>query len=79
MQKRLLICILFLLSLLVQGATSLRMYSDEAVTIDSPVDDDIFAAGSVVNINAPVESAIVAGGVVNVNAPIAGDLILAGG
>ncbi|WP_369425660.1 hypothetical protein [Methanothrix sp.] len=65
--------------LMVQGATSLRMYSDESITIDSPVDDDIFAAGSVVNINAPVDSAIVAGGVVNVNAPVSGDLILAGG
>jgi len=79
MQKRLLICMLFLMSLLVQEAASLRMYSDESITIDSPVDDDIFAAGSVVNINAPVESAIVAGGVVTVNAPVAGDLILAGG
>nr|WP_297759967.1 hypothetical protein [Methanothrix sp.] len=65
--------------MMVHGATSLRMYSDESITIDSPVDDDIFAAGSVVNINAPVDSAIVAGGVVNVNAPVAGDLILAGG
>lgn len=79
MQKRLLICIFFMMSLLVQGATSLRMYSDESITIDSPVDDDIFAAGSVVNINAPVDSAVVAGGVVTVNAPISGDLILAGG
>lgn len=79
MQKHLLICIFFMMSLLVQGATSLRMYSDESITIDSPVNDDIFAVGSVVNINAPVDSAIVAGGVVNVNAPISGDLILAGG
>ncbi|ABK15070.1 conserved hypothetical protein [Methanothrix thermoacetophila PT] len=79
MRKHLLICIFFMISLLVHGATSLRMYSDETITIDSPVDDDIFAAGSVVNINAPVDSAVVAGGVVTVNAPIAGDLILAGG
>lgn len=79
MRKHLLACIFFMILLLLQGATSLRMYSDESITIDSPIDDDIFAAGSVVNINAPVDSAIVAGGVVNVNAPVADDLILAGG
>ncbi len=79
MKRRLLLAALVLVATLLSGASSLKLYSDESITIDNPVYDDIFASGSVVNINAPVDSAIVAGGVINVNAPVSGDLILAGG
>jgi hypothetical protein len=61
------------------SATALRAFSGTNVYIDTPVDDDVFASGSVVNINAPVTSATVVGGTVNVNSPIAGDLLVAGG
>jgi len=61
------------------AAEALEFVSDDVVSINSPVEDDLFASGSTVNINAPVDSAIIAGGNVNVDAPIKGDLIVAGG
>jgi hypothetical protein len=64
---------------LLPGAQALKTFSGGVVSIDTPVDDDIFAAGSMVNINAPVNSAVVAGGTINVNAPVKGDLIAGGG
>ena len=64
---------------LFSGAQALRTFSGDLISIDTPIDDDIFAAGSVVNINAPVNSAVVAAGNVNVNAPVKGDLIAGGG
>lgn len=67
------------LVLLSSAGLGLETFSGEIVSIDSPVDDDVFAAGNIVNINAPVDSAVVAGGTVNVNAPIKGDLLAAGG
>lgn len=57
----------------------MRTFSGETISIDTPIEDDVFAAGSIVNINAPVDSAIVAGGTVNVNAPVKGDVVAAGG
>ncbi|MCX6675182.1 MAG: hypothetical protein NTW84_02045 [Methanothrix sp.] len=72
--------IVFLLALqLFSGAQALRTFSGDLISIDTPINDDVFAAGSVVNINAPVNSAVVAGGTVNVNAPVKGDLIAGGG
>jgi hypothetical protein len=64
---------------LFSGAQALRTFSGDLISIDTPINDDVFAAGSMVNINAPVNSAVVAGGTVNVNAPIKGDLIAGGG
>jgi hypothetical protein len=57
----------------------LRTFSGETVSIDAPVADDVFAAGSIVNINAPVDSAVVAGGTISINAPVKGDIFAAGG
>ncbi len=48
----------------------MQTFSGESVSIDTPVDDDILAAGSMVSINAPVNSAVVAGGTININAPV---------
>jgi len=73
------IMLMIFLGLLSSGGHGLETLSGEIVSIDSPVDDDVFAAGNIVNINAPVDSAVVAGGTVNVNAPIKGDLFAAGG
>jgi hypothetical protein len=64
---------------LFSGAQALRTFSGDIVSIDTPIEDDVFAAGSMVNINAPVDSATVAGGTVNVNAPVKGDLLAGGG
>jgi len=73
--------LLFLISVLIMssGALALETFSGNTVSIDSPVHDDIFASGGVININAPVNSAVVAGGTVNINAPVAGDVFVAGG
>jgi hypothetical protein len=60
-------------------ADALKFVSDDVVSIDSPVEDDLFAGGNTVYVNAPVDSAIIVGGSVNVDAPIKGDLIVFGG
>jgi len=65
--------------LLPEGVTALATYNGGQVTIDRPIQDDVFATGGTVNIDAPITSLIVAGGMVNVNAPVAGDVIAAGG
>lgn len=65
--------------LLSSGANALQAFYGDVVSIDSPIDDDVFAAGSVVNINAPVNSATIAGGTLNVNAPVNEDVFAAGG
>jgi len=76
--KRLLILSLILF-LLLPHAHALEMLSGKEVSIDSPIDDDVFAAGGTVTINAPVASVLVAGGDVNINAPVSGDVFVAGG
>ncbi len=65
--------------LLSSGVQALRTFSDDVISIDTPIEDDIFAAGNMVNINAPVDSATIAGGTLNVNAPVRGDIYAAGG
>ncbi|VVB71926.1 Uncharacterised protein [uncultured archaeon] len=72
----LILTVLFLLSF---GGQALRTFSGDTISIDTPVEDDVFAGGSMVSINAPVDSAVVAGGTVNINAPVKGDVIAAGG
>lgn len=61
------------------AAEALEFRGGDIISIDSPVDDDLFAGGDAVNVNAPVDSAVIFGGKVNVDAPIKGDLIVAGG
>jgi len=55
------------------------MMSGNQLIIDSPVNDDVFASGGEITINAPIASAILLGANVIVNAPIARDLFVAGG
>jgi hypothetical protein len=73
--------IVFLLALVLlsTGGLGLRTYSGDSVLIETPVDDDIFAAGSAVTINAPVNSVTAVGGTLNINAPVKGDVFVAGG
>ncbi len=73
------IFLLLALLLLTSGGQGLRTYSGDSVLIDTPVNDDIFAAGSTVSINAPVDSVMVVGGTLNINAPVKGDVLAAGG
>lgn len=56
--------------------------SGDQLSLDTPVqDDDVFASGGTVNINAPVASAVVAGGNINIHSGsvIAKDVFVAGG
>jgi hypothetical protein len=76
--KRLII-ITLLLILLLPPVQALQMLSGDQVSIDSPIDDDVFAAGNTVTINAPVAGAVIAGGDIMINAPVSGDLFAAGG
>jgi len=72
--------IVLLVSIIVlPSAQALQEFYGQVVSIDSPVNDDVFAAGNVVNINAPVNSAVVAGGTLNINAPVKEDVFAAGG
>lgn len=73
------IIILLVSMLFFPSAQALQHFSGQIVSIDSPINDDVFAAGNVVNINAPVNSAVVAGGTLNINAPVKGDVFAAGG
>ena len=73
------IVVLSVLLFLSTSGEALRTFSGDTVSIVDPVEDDIFTAGNIVNINAPVDSAVVAGGTVNINAPVKGDVIAAGG
>lgn len=73
------IILLMAMVLITSSAHALQTFSGDVVSIDNPIDDDVFAAGNVVNINAPVDSATIAGGTLNVNAPVKGDIFAAGG
>jgi hypothetical protein len=72
------ILVLVVLILLSSGGQALRTFSGDTISIDTPIADDVFAAGNMVSINAPVNSAVVMGGTVNINAPVKGDVIAAG-
>ncbi len=73
------ILVMMTLILLCSPGLALKVFSEDTISIDTAVADDIIAAGNMISINAPVDSAIVAGGTVNINAPVKGDVIAAGG
>ena len=77
--KRFLILILFSLLAFPTGASALVTYSGDSVIINDPVNDDIFATGSTIEVNAPVQSIVAAGGTITINAPVRGDVVAAGG
>ena len=76
--KRLIIISLMLI-LLLPHVQALQMLSGDQVSVDSPIDDDVFVSGGTVTINAPVASAVIAGGTIIINAPVSGDVFVAGG
>ncbi|MCW3130895.1 MAG: hypothetical protein OCU20_07185 [Methanophagales archaeon] len=79
MKRLIFLSLLLILLLLLPHVHALQMLSDDQVSIDSPIDDDVFATGGTVTINAPVTSAVIAGGTVTINAPVSGDVFVAGG
>ena len=74
-----LILVSLILVLLVPHVQALQMLSGDLVSVDSPIDDDVFALGGTVNINAPVAGAVIVGGNIIINAPVSGDVFVAGG
>ena len=78
---RLWFSILFLMIVIFYNSNvlALETFSGDVISIDTPIADDIFAAGSIVNVNAPVNSATIAGSTLNINAPIKEDVYAAGG
>jgi len=79
MKRQLFIFLLLLLILLPFPASALETLSGGEVRIDQAIDDDVFASGGAITVNAPVESLMAAGGQITVNAPVKGDVIAAGG
>jgi hypothetical protein len=79
MKRHLCILLLLLLILIPLTASALETLSGGEVRIDQAVEDDVFASGGSITVNAPIASLIAAGGQITVNAPVAGDVIAAGG
>ncbi len=77
MKRLVLIALVFIL--LLPHAQALQMLSGDQVSVDSPIDDDVFAAGGTVTINAPVSGVVIAGGDIIINAPVSGDVFAVGG
>jgi len=78
MMKRFLIIILILLAI-PPGVSALVTYSGNQVSINDPVNDDVFVTGNMIEVNAPVQSIVAAGGTITVNAPVRDDVVAAGG
>lgn len=74
-----LILVMIIAILFSPSTLALQTFSGDSISIDTPVADDIIAAGDMVSINAPVDSAIAAGGTVSINAPVKGDVLALGG
>ncbi|MGB8217028.1 MAG: hypothetical protein WCE94_06980 [Candidatus Methanoperedens sp.] len=77
--KIIIILSLVLILLLPSNVGAVKMLSGDQVRVDSPVEDDVFAAGGAIDINAPVDGLVIAGGNININAPVNGDVFVAGG
>jgi len=77
--KRFLIIVVLALLTIPPGVAALVTYSGNQVSINDPVNDDIFATGNMIEVNAPVQSIIAAGGTITINAPVKGDVVVAGG
>lgn len=79
MQRKVLILIFLVALFLAIPSSALVTASGGDVRIGEATDDDVFASGGSIVVDAPVGSLIAAGGQVTVNAPVKGDVIAAGG
>jgi hypothetical protein len=77
--KKFLIIIVLMLMAIPLSVSALVTYSGNHVSINEPVNDDIFATGNMIEVNAPVQSIVAAGGTITINAPVKGDVVAAGG
>jgi len=77
--KKILIILLLALVAIPVSVSALVTYSGNQVNIVDPVNDDVFATGGMIEVNAPVRSITAAGGTITINAPVSGDVIAAGG
>ncbi|MCE8428982.1 MAG: hypothetical protein J5U19_11400 [Candidatus Methanoperedens sp.] len=77
-KKNKIILSLILILLLPSNVVGLKMLSGDQLRVDSPIEDDIFATGGTIDINAPVDGVVIAGGNININAPVNGDVFVAG-
>jgi hypothetical protein len=77
--KRILIFVVLILIAIPLSVSALVTYSGNQVSINEPVNDDIFATGNMIEVNAPVQSIVAAGGSIAINAPVKGDVVAAGG
>jgi cytoskeletal protein CcmA (bactofilin family) len=78
--KRLAVLVLLLLFVaLPLPALGLVSRNGGTVSVSEATDDDVFATGGTISVDAPVGSLVAAGGQITVNAPVKGDLIAAGG
>ncbi|VVB87032.1 Uncharacterised protein [uncultured archaeon] len=77
--KSVIILLLISILLLPPNVEAVKMLSGDQIRVDSPIEDDIFAAGGAIDINAPVDGVVIAGGNININAPVNGDVFVAGG
>jgi hypothetical protein len=77
--KWLLIIVVLALLAIPVSVSALVTYSGNQVNIIDPVNDDVFATGNMIDVNAPVQSITAAGGTITINAPVKGDVIAAGG
>lgn len=77
--QRLLLIALLCFVLMLPHAQAVELFAGGNISLDSAIDDDVFAAGDSLIINAPVESVVFAGGELVVNAPVSGDILAAGG
>jgi len=58
--KSIMILSFMLILLLPSNVVALKMLSGDQVSVDSPIQDDIFAAGGTIDINAPVDGVVIA-------------------
>ncbi len=77
--KTIIVFLLISFSLLPLNVEAVKMLSGDQIRVDLPVQDDIFASGGAIDINAPVDGVVVAGGNINISAPVSGDVFAAGG
>jgi hypothetical protein len=79
MQRKVLILLFLVFLFLAAPSSALVTASGGEVRIGEATDDDVFASGGTIVVDAPVGSLIAAGGQITVNAPVKGDVIAAGG
>ena len=60
MMKKFLIILLLTLLVVPFSVSALVTYSGNHISINEPVNDDIFATGSIIEVNAPVQSIVAA-------------------